>query len=341
MTTGQRPFIVPVFLPHQGCPHRCVFCDQTAITGQKKPFSAADLRDHLHRYLAYKGKKRGSTQIAFYGGNFLGLDKETLVRLLQEAAAWVEQGLVHEIRFSTRPDTITRENLETLKNFPVATVEIGVQSMDDRVLESAKRGHTAEQSAKALLLLKEAGYETGAQLMTGLPGDNGQESLETAEKMAALKPDFARIYPTLVIKDSPLARLYRQGEYAPQSLETAVTLVKTMCLTLENKGVPVIRMGLQPSDELNSGAALLAGPYHPAFGHMVRSEILFDRAAALITEQRPSTRDTLTLAVHPRQTSTLRGLKNANLERLKQSFGLKSIEIVEDPALAEDQIICE
>ncbi|MFZ5564172.1 MAG: elongator complex protein 3 [Thermodesulfobacteriota bacterium] len=341
MTTGQRPFIVPVFLPHQGCPHRCVFCDQTAITGQKKNLSASDLQNHVRRYLDFKGKKRGATQIAFYGGNFLGLDKEILLPLLRAAAAFVEQGLVHGIRFSTRPDTITEEKLDLLKIFPVTTIEVGIQSMDDRVLEKARRGHTADQSARALLLLKKTGYETGAQLMTGLPGDDGQASVETAEKMGILKPDFARIYPTLVIAGSPLARLYRQGEYVPQSPDEAVAVVKTMCLTLESQGITVIRMGLQPTEELADSATLLAGPYHPAFGHRVRSEILFDRVSALIAGQRPSPGADLTLAVHPRQASTLRGLRNVNLKRLKQIFGLELIQVKEDPTLAENQIACQ
>ena len=341
MTTGQRPFIVPVFLPHAGCPHRCVFCDQAAITGQKVSLTGGDLHDHVYAYLRYKGDNRGQAQIAFYGGNFLGLDRESLMRLLQAASSFVDQGLVQGIRFSTRPDTITKENIDLIKSFPVTTVEVGVQSMDDRALEKARRGHTAEQSVAALLLLKKNGFETGAQLMTGLPGDDGRASIETAKKVAALKPDFARIYPTLVIAGSPLARHYRQGEYTPQTLEAAVAVAKTMCLTLESQGVTVIRMGLQPSDELADGATMLAGPYHPAFGHLVRSEILFDRVSALIADRHISIGADLTLAVHPRQASALRGLKNANLERLKQSFGLKSIQIVEDPVLAEDQITCQ
>ena len=339
MTTGQRPFIVPVFLPHAGCPHRCVFCDQAAISGQKASLTAADLHDHVNRYLPYRGNNRGHAQIAFYGGNFLGLERETLVQLLQAASTFVDQGLIQGLRFSTRPDTITEETLDLLKGYPVTTVEVGVQSMDDRVLENARRGHTAEQSASALLLLKKAGYETGAQLMTGLPGDDGRASIETAKKVAALQPDFARIYPVLVIAGSPLARHYRQGAYVPQSLDAAVTLAKSMCLTLESRGVTVIRMGLQPSDELADDAIMLAGPYHPAFGHLVRSEIIFDRVSALIADRHISPGADLTLAVHPSQTSTLRGQKSTNLNRLKQAFGLQSIQIVEDPTLAKDQII--
>ncbi|ABW67305.1 elongator complex protein 3 [Desulfosudis oleivorans] len=341
MTTGQRPFIVPVFLPHAGCPHRCVFCDQDAITGQKASLTADDLHDHVHRYLQYRGDNRGHAQIAFYGGNFLGLERESLTQMLHAASAFVDQGLVQAIRFSTRPDTITQKNLDLLKDYPVTTVEVGVQSMDDRVLEKARRGHTAEQSTAALLLLKQAGYETGAQLMTGLPGDDGRVSIETAKKVAVLKPDFARIYPTLVITGSPLARHYRQGEYMPQTLDAAVAVATTMCLTLESQGITVIRMGLQPSEELADSATLLAGPYHPAFGHLVRSEILFDRVSSLIADRQISPGADLTLAIHPRQASALRGQKNANLARLKKRFDLKSIRILEDPALAEDQTICQ
>jgi radical SAM enzyme (TIGR01210 family) len=335
---NQKPFIIPVFLPHAGCPHRCVFCDQAAITGENQSLpSTESLCEQVNAFIAFKSKQRKEVQIAFYGGNFLGLSETTIQTLLQEAAAFVQSGKADGIRFSTRPDTIDTARLSWLKNYPVAAIELGVQSLDDRVLLLSNRGHTARDTEKAVELLKQNNYQIGLQLMLGLPGDNEDRAIKSAEYAAALSPDFVRIYPTVVLKNSPLARLFQKGEYIPLSLEAAVSITKKMYLIFESRNIPVIRMGLQASQGLDAGAAVLAGPYHPAFGQLVYAEIFLDKARLLLRGSENGSRS-ITLQVHPRSLSRLQGIRNRNFQTLKNEFGLKFIAIVTDSSLAENEL---
>ena len=275
--------------------------------------------------------------MAFFGGNFLGLNKDYIKLLLEEATEFVKNGSVDSIRFSTRPDTINRERLDVLENYPVSTVEIGAQSMDDQVLVMAKRGHTALDTKRATLLLKERNYEVGMQIMVGLPGDDENKSMDTAHKIAVLSPDLVRIYPTIVLANSRLAKWYQNKTYTPWDLERCVTFVKKLYLFFKNKNILVIRMGLQASEDLERGATILAGPYHPAFGHMVHSEIFLDMATATLKAERECHK-TITIKVHPRSISKMRGLKNENVETLKSKFHIKSLEIIPDPTIAEDRL---
>jgi len=337
--SSNRPFIIPVFLPHYGCPHRCIFCNQSNITGVKQPFLAPQrLREWIKEYLTFKGKKRHPVQIAFYGGNFLGLKADEITRLLKEAAGFVKAGSVDSVRFSTRPDTINTERLDVIKPYPVSTIELGVQSMDDQVLTSAKRGHKAQDTEKAVALLKTSKYKIGLQMMVGLPGDNEAKALATGRKIASLNPDFVRIYPTIVLANSPLARWYQDGTYAPWPLERCVTLVKNLYMLFASKNIPVIRMGLQPSDDLEVGSTILAGPFHPAFGHLVYSEIFLDKAVTVLKSKK-SNLDTITLKVHPQNISKMRGLKNNNIHILKRKFQIKSLQIVPDAAVFKNSVV--
>jgi len=335
---NHRPFIIPIFLPHAGCPHQCVFCNQTAITGIKKDIVSSEEVDRLiDEFLEYKRPNRQSAQVAFYGGNFLGLKKDAIRRLLDHTMRSVTNGRVDSIRFSTRPDTIDQKNLEIISDYPVSTVEIGVQSLDDRVLAMAKRGHSAGDTVKAVMWLKERGYTIGLQTMVGLPGDDETGSFYTAQKIAELVPDFVRIYPTIVLENSRLGRWYAQGKYNPWPLTRCVAHVKDLYLYYKEKAIPVIRMGLQASEDLDKGAAILSGPYHPAFGHMVHSEIFMDMAAEVM-ENRNAFEETVTIKVHPRSISKMRGLKNKNVDALKKRYHIKSLKIVPDTSLPEDQL---
>jgi radical SAM enzyme (TIGR01210 family) len=334
----QKPFIIPVFLPHAGCPHRCVFCDQAAITGENPSLpSRESLRKQVNSFIAFKSKQRKEVQIAFYGGNFLGLAEKTVKTLLKEADAFVQAGKVDRIRFSTRPDTIDAVRLNWLKVFPVAAIELGVQSMDDGVLALSNRGHTVQDTEKAVGLLRENNYQIGMQLMLGLPGDDEARAIKSAEKAAALSPDFVRIYPTVVLKNSPLARLFQKREYVPLSLEAAVSLTKKLYRVFESRTIPVIRMGLQASQDLDAGAAILAGPYHPAFGQLVYAELFLDKARLLLQnlENNP---ESITLQIHPRSLSRLQGIRNRNIQTLKNEFSLQSIAIVTDDSLSENEL---
>lgn len=279
-------------------------------------------------------------EISFYSGNFLGLAPESVVALLTEATRFVTAGHAHGIRFSTRPDAITSKTLQLIAPFPVRTVEIGAQSMDDRVLTMSQRGHTALDTENAMRLLRKTPYAIGMQMMTGLPGDDRLSTHTTAEKIAALSPDFVRIYPAVVLENSLLARWYAQGRYQPLTIAAAVDRVKDAYLLFRKKDIRVVRMGLQASDVLDGGS-VLAGPYHPAFGHLVLSSIWLDKASALLTGKETAGA-TARFRLNPVNVSRLRGQKNQNIKTLMQTFHLQAIDVIQDETLPDDalHLIC-
>ena len=256
---------------------------------------------------------------------------------LDLADEFFSRGLVDGIRFSTRPDTIDAGRLDILENYPVATVELGVQSMDDQVLTAAGRGHSAADTIQAVAALKARQLGIGLQMMVGLPGDSDARTLKTARQMADLSPDCVRIYPTVVVENSRLAQWFKKGKYMPLALEDAVTLVKKVYLLFSQENIAVIRMGLQASGDLDDGSTVLAGPYHPAFGHLVYSEIFWDNALKAI-EAAGVVKDPLTIFVNPRSISKMRGLNNSNIKRLKRNYRFELIEVVPDASLAEDEL---
>jgi histone acetyltransferase (RNA polymerase elongator complex component) len=337
--TRTRPFIIPIFIPHAGCPHQCVFCNQVPITGVTHAVLEPEkIRIQIREFLKYKNENRKPVQIAFFGGNFLGLKPAEIKFWLGLAGEFVSRGLVDGIRFSTRPDTIDAARLDILENHPVATVELGVQSMDDQVLAQAGRGHSAADTIRAVDALKERRLGIGLQMMVGLPGDTDARALISARKIADLSPDCVRIYPTVVVENSRLAEWFKRGKYQPLALEDAVSLVKKVYLLFKQEGIEVIRMGLQASDDLDDGSTVLAGPYHPAFGHLVYSEIFWDNAIKII-ESAGVVKDPLTIFVNPRSISKMRGLNNSNIEKLKNRFQLDSVEVMQDSSLAEDEVM--
>lgn len=333
-----RPFIVPVFIPHAGCPHRCVFCNQAAITGQRSV--QADSGDWLVRvkeFFRFRRDHGRAVQIAFFGGNFLGLPAERMNRLLDETSDLVQAGEAQGIRFSTRPDTVSRQALDLLERFPVQTIEVGAQSMDDEVLRFSRRGHTAADTAAAVALLKDRGYEVGLQVMVGLPGDDEARLMETGRRIADLKPGFVRIYPTLVLAGSLLEIWYHEGRYRPLSVDEAVNQAAPLYRLFRQRGIPVIRTGLQPTEELAPGGAVKAGPFHPAFGHLVQSACFMDalRNALRCTA---ISHQTLEIRVHPKSVARMRGLRNANCGTLRREFGFLEVSVRPDAKLAEDAI---
>lgn len=333
-----KPFIIPVYIPHAGCPHQCVFCNQKAITRSAAGVPAtSQIEAFIRSYLNYLTFNRKPVQIAFFGGNFLGIDRFEILRLLETAAMFVQEGIVDGIRFSTRPDTLTKDRLETLKGFPVSTIEIGAQSMSDAVLALCQRGHTSQQTACAVQLAKAGGYQVGVQMMAGLPGDDDAGAISTGRQIAALSPDFVRIYPTVVLEHSPLASWYRQGKYQPMSLSAGVSLVKRLYLMFREYDIPVIRMGLQTTADLENGAVLLAGPFHPAFGHIVIAQIYCERVAEVLKDIKGAL-ESVTLCVHPKRISAMRGLKNENIHGLKNRFHIRHIEVTGDPSMPDHYI---
>jgi len=337
--TRSKPFIIPVFLPNAGCPHQCAFCNQGAITGIKQKIPSSEkLHQIVNHFLKYKSKDRDSVQIAFFGGNFLGLKAEQIKSLLNEAGKFVTAGKVDSLRFSTRPDTINNETLDILNPFPVSTIELGVQSMDDHVLAMSKRGHTSADTKKAVWLLKKRNYEIGLQMMVGLPGDDKSKAQLTGQKIADMSPDFVRIYPTVVFPGSLLARWYENGKYTPIPLEECISLVKKLYLLFRKNDIRVIRMGLQAPENFAEDAEILAGPYHPAFGHLVFSQIFLDMVTSILHSIKYP-QDEIIIKVHPRSISKMRGIKNRNFQILKRKFNIKSIQVISEPTISQNSLI--
>jgi histone acetyltransferase (RNA polymerase elongator complex component) len=335
-----KPLIIPIFIPHQGCPHRCTFCNQSAITTARESVPGpAELTARIETYLAYAAPARAPAQVAFYGGNFLGLGRAALTDLLDSLRPCLKRGQITGIRFSTRPDTITDERLGWIAAYPVDTVEIGVQSMNDKVLRLTRRGHRAADTLRAMGLLKAAGYQTGIQLMLGLPGDSAASALETARAIVDLHPDFVRIYPTLVLAGSPLAADFNAGRYTPLSLTAAVEQAKALVRRFHQHRIPVIRLGLQSAEGLDDPAIVLAGPHHPAFGHLVYAGLYRDAAQRLLAGISPLPESPV-LKVNPRHFSRLQGLNKENLNALRGIFSRPGLQAQPDPDQAMDTLAC-
>lgn len=268
--------IIPIFIPHRGCPNDCVFCNQRKITARTDYVTPEDTRKTIEEWLTTLADVE-TVEIAFYGGSFTGLEIEEQSSFLAVALEYKDAGRISKIHLSTRPDYIDREILDNLRKFRVDTVELGVQSFDDEVLRKSNRGHTSEQVYKAVELLKEYGFEFGIQLMIGLPGDSLETCIESARITAELKPSLTRLYPTIVLDDTELKEMYLRGEYEPLSREEAVERCKEMYKILESAGITIMRVGLKSTDIIGEGGAINGGTYHPAFRQFVESAIARER----------------------------------------------------------------
>ncbi|XOF34842.1 MAG: elongator complex protein 3 [Candidatus Electrothrix sp. YB6] len=312
---ASRPLVIPVFIPHEGCPHCCIFCNQRRISGHAgKPVTAEAVRETVRTWLERKRSGKKKVQVAFYGGSFTGLPMARQEELLGGVTPFLDQGQVQSLRLSTRPDYIDPGKVELLLAHRVSTVELGVQSMNDRVLAAAQRGHTAADVAQAVSVLRRAGMKIGIQLMLGLPEDSRTTLRRTVARVIALQPDFVRIYPLLVLRNSELATRYLRGEYTPLSLNKAVLLAAWMKQCFAEAGIRVVRMGLQAGPELE--ASLLAGPWHPAFGELVASRLMLRRTRRLLA--RIGGNGSVQLCINERDQSVFRGMKSANITRLRQ-----------------------
>ena len=321
----ETPLIIPVFLPAMGCRERCLFCNQKAAD-EELP-SPSSVRNFIETSLNSlpSEKKFREKQVAFYGGSFTAIHKDDQIRYLKEVQPFLASGLIHSIRISTRPDVLDEEILSLLKEYSVKTIEIGVQSMIDEVLLLAHRGHCAADTVDAVSRLQDKKFEVGLQLMIALPGDTYNRFLQTLEQIIGLKPNFVRIHPTLVLKGASLEILWRDGEYSPLSLDETVQWLKKGILKLERSSIPVARIGLQPTKELERD--YLAGPYHPALHQLIDSTIFFDMATSLLQVSQKNGR--ALFLCHPKEVSNLRGQKNENILRLKNHFNLSQILIDE------------
>lgn len=361
--------IIPIFIMNEGCPHRCLFCNE-GLTAENRPdrLEEPGFRKTVRAYLGCGRRKTGPVEIAFYGGTFTGMPREEQRRLLELAAFFLREGTVDDIRISTRPDEIDAEGLDLIKVFGVRTVEVGAQSLDDEVLLLSRRGHTAADTLHAVSLLKERDFATSIHLMAGLPGDSPERFARTIDKVIALTPDMVRIHPTIVLRDTPLADAFRRGGYTPLTLSEAVSQCKDALKKLSAARIPVIRMGLQTTRELEGPGAVVAGPFHPAFRSLVESAIFFEMAAALVEsagwgENAAKRRGghlpaiaseenlasvlssafvrgkTLTFTVSPADVSHLKGPQKENIAALKARFKPADIRITADPSLARRILI--
>lgn len=258
---------ISIFVPHIGCAHKCSFCNQNTITGQTFTPRASDVIASCEKAISY-GVDLKNTEIAFFGGSFTAIPKSYMLELLEAAYQFVKIGF-KGIRISTRPDAITPEILEILKEYGVTTVELGAQSMDDEVLALNERGHTATDVVNASKLIREYGFSLGLQMMVGLYGSNVGKDIKTANAIVDLKPAEVRIYPIVILKNTKLGDLYRKGEYKTYDMETAVDLCSLLLDIFEQNGINVIKLGLHSSQEVE--ANMLGGIYHPAFRELCES----------------------------------------------------------------------
>ena len=333
-----RPLIVPIFIPNEGCPHRCVFCDQAKVTDEVRgSIAPATVRNALEAALqSPKYERTKNREIAFYGGTFTGLSPARMRALLEAAAPYLRKGFFRSIRVSTRPDAVDQERLDLLWQYGVRAVELGAQSMDDDVLRLTRRGHSAEDTIRSSHLLKQQGFKLGIQLMPGLPGDTEERFLTTVEKVVALSPDMVRLYPTVVIRGTVLARWFSQKRYRPLQIKEAVRICEKSCRRLEDEGIPVIRIGLMSSPSLLKEGEVVAGPWHPAFGFLVRSEMYHRQIKPFLPK--PGDAPAFKFRVPPREIALLRGYRNEGLRKIENQIRARITAVLPDEGLSARRI---
>lgn len=320
---------VPFFISHRGCPHTCVFCDQRTISGASGVLPTAEqIRDRIGLWCATAGER--PLEAAFFGGTFTALPDEVQAGLLAPLQPLLKNGTLAGVRISTRPDAITTARVAWLAERGVRTIELGVQSLDDFVLAASGRGHTAAESLAAICCVKQAGLHAGAQLMPGLPGDTPAASLASLEQVIDAGADFLRIYPTVVLQGTELARRYRAGEFTPLSLERGVALCKLLLQRAEQAGVPVIRIGLQADQNLDADH-ILAGCWHPALGQLVRSGLYADLLCRFV-----SPGQSVTVYCHPARLSDVVGMKRSSL--LSQRERGVRLQVIPDMSIKKEEL---
>ncbi|UCH00896.1 MAG: radical SAM protein [Deltaproteobacteria bacterium] len=333
-----RHFIIPIFIPHQGCPYRCIFCQQATITNvSEDPLTVDHIRNTID--LAIKSKHfpdQRPKEIAFYGGTFTSLPTASMKKMLSAVRPFIEKGIIQSIRISTRPDSLSEAKLDILRSFGVSTVELGVQSMNDKVLLLSNRGHTSRDTINAVKLLKKRGFNVGIQLMPGLPGDDKGVFMDTIEKVIGLRPDMARLYPTLVIRGTILAKWYREGKYTPMGLNHTVDLCKEACIRLEGSGVPVIRIGLMSSPSLLKRGEIVAGPWHPSLGFLVQSAIHLERLRPYLPT--PGGPKNIILLAPKEEIPLIRGHKKGGIRHIETITGTMIKDIIPDDSIPSGRI---
>lgn len=327
---------IPIFIPHKGCPNDCVFCNQRKISGTLF-FDINKVREEIENSLETVDPESSDIQIAFFGGSFTGIPREEMLCLLGIAKEYIDKGAVNSVRLSTRPDYINREILDILKAHGVKSIELGIQSLSDPVLEHSGRGHNAESAVNACRLIKDYGFELVGQMMTALPSSSKADEVYTAEALCKLGIDGARIYPTMVFAKTKLEEMTERGEYIPPSLDELIERTEAAFSVFCDNNVPVIRIGLQSSDGLRDPDGITYGAYESAMGEMVISRRYYNKIISLL----PENTDNITVFCAMGEASKISGHKKENKRKLYESYGIKQFKIKESADIKPFDIIIE
>ena len=334
----KRHVNIPIFIPHMGCPNACVFCNQRSISGHMD-FRFEDVEKTIGEVLSTVGGG-DACEIAFFGGSFTGIDRGLMIALLDIAQKYIDAGRVESIRLSTRPDYINGEILEILSRYGVRTVELGLQSMDDGVLEASKRGHDVATALNACRMVKEAGFELIGQMMIGLPASNTETEALTAELICRSGADGARVYPTVVFYETELAAMAERGEYNPLGTEEAVMRTAAVLDIFDRNNIPCIRVGLCAGENLSDEDKVMGGANHSAIGELAMGELYFRRICGEI-EKRGFRGGELTVYVAEGNISKAVGQKKINKSRICEKYGMRRIKVLEKKSIIGYNIILE
>ena len=322
----KKEYIIPIFVPHLGCPNNCTFCNQKRISGQTKMVTAQDVKDTIDFFLKHFRDDYKYVEVAFFGGSFTAIDEKTQVELLEAVQEYIQK--VNSIRISTRPDCIDKEILKRMKKYHVKTIELGVQSTNNYILKRCKRGHTYEDTKKASKLIRRHGFILGHQMMVGLPESTKQDEINTAKELIRLKPKIVRIYPVLVIKDTELADEYERGDYTPLTVGQAVERCKDIVDLFNRNKINVIRVGLQNTEEITDPgtekSSVIAGPYHPAFRQLVESSMWYDSIVNKIKKVNAKVKKVKIIA-NDVNVNNIIGHKKENIEKLKDVYDVEVV----------------
>ena len=321
----EKQYIIPIFVPHLGCPNDCIFCNQKSISGQKGEMTKEKAKEIIDNYLKSikKGNENVKIEIAFFGGSFTAIKEEKQEELLKVAYEYVKSGEVESIRISTRPDAINKEILKRLKKYGVKTIELGVQSANNYILKRINRGHTFEDVKKASKMIRWYGFRLGHQMMVGLPESTRLDEINTAKQLIKLKPKMVRIYPVLVVKNTKLEKEYKEGTYEPLPLPQAIETCKELVRMFADKKIDIIRVGLQSTDEITDPSKekseVVAGPYHPAFRQLVESAMWYDAIVGKIKKLNVKVKE-VEVQVNPIDANNVIGHKKENVKKLKEIY---------------------
>lgn len=343
-----KPANIPIFVPHLGCPHDCVFCNQKKITGQGHEINRDQVIHEIETCLETMRGRRYPIEVAFFGGSFTGIDVEKQNEYLEIARRYLHDGHIHGIRLSTRPDYINEETVDRLIDYGVTTIELGVQSLDESVLLLSNRGHSLSHVHRAVEIIKtkgqqrQVGLKLGLQMMIGLPGDSLEKSRQTAQKIIKLQPDFVRIYPTVVIKDTELESLYNTGSYEAMTLDEATDWLSQLMPLFNARGIPIIRVGLQATETLTSGGDMIAGAYHPSIRQLAQSKIIRRRLVGSLQEALGEFNSVaganVVLTANPKDWTPFRGDKACNFEFFKNRFETVDFDFIPSDAIPRGQV---